>query len=148
VKKKKKNRNRKRRWGKMMEKEARLYTLDGKPKRKKRLDSLTDVKIPINQRFKDLLHTKASLQQVALSELTVSCIYSALDDYRTSLHTLRMPHLALDYQYDNDNPHIHVRIPYQMLAKIVDVKVANRCSQRKACFILLVHNMYDLGWIK
>jgi hypothetical protein len=131
-----------------MEKEARLYTLDGKPKRKKRTDSLTDVKIPINQRFKDMLIRRAALQQVTLSKLTISCIYSTLDNYFNSLHTLRMPHLALDYQYDNDNPHIHIRIPYQMLAKIVDVKIANKCSLRKACFILLVHEMYNLGWIK
>jgi hypothetical protein len=132
----------------MSNREVQLYTIDGKIQRKKRTDYLTDVKVPLSPALKNILVRKAVSQQTTLSHLTISLIYSTLDHNVSSLHTLKMPYLTLDHQYDNRNPHIHIRIPHQMVAKIADVRIAQNCSLRKACFILLIHEMLRIGWIK
>jgi hypothetical protein len=132
----------------MSNREVQLYTIDGKIQRKKRTDYLTDVKIPLSFQLKDILLNKAAKQQTTLSHLTISLIYSTLDHNVSSLHTLKMPYLTLDHQYDNHNPHIHIRVPHHMVAKIVDVRIAQKCSLRKACFILLIHKMLRIGWIR
>jgi hypothetical protein len=133
---------------KMNNREVQLYTLDGKKERKKRTDYLTDIKVPLSPQLKNVIATRAVMQQTTISKLTISLIYSIIEHNISSVHTLKMPHLTQDHQYENRNPHIHIRIPHQMVSKIADVRIAEKCSLRKACFILLVHELIRLRWIE